>query len=630
MKKNLVKFAVLGIFVFASCTKGIDAIEPEPTPTPNPTPNPTLQEEINANVEKVFGVTFDKNHDWNSTISGNITINVNSSDVEKVQLLVYTEADVLNEFNEKETSMTVLNEADIKGQSSVTMYYDAPQNNLGLYVAFITKNDFILQKIEGNSVSYSKPAKTRTISTAYTLPTGTLKLGEPIASYANERGWIPGQMLYELSDYASQKMEVDDYDANYKEVFNKYAFSFFPNGRSHNNLPIVEGTGMYNETGYPLTTGTEPILISPVFKQDGGDQYGDEVLNSDLYYYYFKESDLNGKDKDATTAYLNSLPKYKLFPFATEYSGLTEKTIKKQYAYALIYWGDGIPDENTVGTYQFPEGYKIGFMVRAKTTHAEGNPKKPRKQGELYGDGRLNNFINNYSECNFKSSELGEDGPRQAWLRVNGKQIICFESGTDKDFNDIFLEIEGGISDMFYTPNLTANTYTYCFEDRDLGDYDLNDVVIKATRTGINEVTYYIVACGAYDELYIKNIKGKKIKDNIEIHKLFGKTTNEFINTDESLDKCEYITEKIIVNEDFSFLDDNTRPYIYNKTTDKNIYIAKVGEDPHAIMIPNDFKYPKERQCIKGVYADFNSWGQNPITKTEWYTNPTEGTYYNK
>ena len=90
----------------------------------------------------------------------------------------------------------------------------------------------------------------------------------------------------------------------------------------------------------------------------------------------------------------------------------------------FVYWGDGIPDENTVGSYQFPEGYRIGFMVRAKTT-AEGG----KKQGELYGDGRLNNYINNYG--NFKSSKLGTDGPRSCWMTVNGKMLLCFESGTD-------------------------------------------------------------------------------------------------------------------------------------------------------------------------------------------------------
>ena len=628
MKKNLVLFAAFGILAFTSCVKGFDEVAPEPTPEPTPTTPTTSDEDIKANVEKVFGVTFDANHDWNTTTSGSVTINVNSADVEKVQLILYSETDVVNEFNEKETSMTVLNEADVKNKSSVTLYYDAPKSNLGLYAAFITKNDFILQPVEGNSVSYSKPAKTRAISTAYTLPSVPLTLGEPIPSYANERGWIDGQMLYGLNDYTSQRMEATDYDDTFKKALYNFAFSFYPQ-KPANNLPVVEGTGLYNATGYPLTTGDGPVLISAVYKRDGGDKWGDEVLNSDLYYYYFKEENL-GSDP---VAYLNSLPKYKAFPLAAEYTGLTEgtswdKTYKK-YTYALINWGDGIPNEKTVGSYTFDPGYKIGFMVRAKCEHKEGNPSKPRKQGELYGDGRLNNFINNYSECNFKSSELGEDGPRMAWLRVNGRQFICFESGTDKDFNDIFFEIEGGISQMDFTPALDATTYTYCFEDRDLGDYDLNDVVIKGSRSG-NKVTWSIVACGAKDELYVRNIKAGKIQDGKEIHSLFGKTREDFINTDESLEKCEYVSTTVTVNDNFSFLDDNTRPYIYNKTTGKNIYIAKAGEDPHAIMIPNDFKYPKERECIKGVYNQFNNWGQNPINSTNWYTNPIEGKYFNK
>ena len=625
MKKNLVLFAAFALMTFTSCVKGFDEVAPEPTPEPTPTTPTTSAEDIQANVQKVFGVTFDANHDWNTTTSGSVTINVNSADVEKVQLILYSETDIVNEFNEKETSMTVLNEADVKNKSSVTLYYDAPKSNLGLYAAFITKNEFILQPVEGNSVSYSKPSKTRAITRADlpSIPEGGLKIGDSIPSYANERGWIDGQMLYGLNDYTSQRMEATDYDNAFKTTFFKFAFSFYPQ-KPANNLPVVEGTGLYNATGYPLTTGDGPVLVSAIYKRDGGDKYGDEVLNSDLYYYYFKEENL-GSDP---VAYLNSLPKYKAFPLATEYTGLTEglkeENVLKKYTYALINWGDGIPNENTVGSYTFPAGYKIGFMVRAKATTENG-----KKQGELYGDGRLNNKINTYDKCNFKTSALGEDGPRMAWLRVNGRQYIGFESGTDKDFNDIFFEIEGGVSQMDFTPALDATTYTYCFEDRDLGDYDMNDVVIKGSRSG-NQVTWSIVACGAKDELYVRNIKAGKIQDGKEIHSLFGKTREDFINTDESLEKCEYVSTTVTVNANFSFLDDNTRPYIYNQTTDKKIYISKVGEDPHAIMIPNDFKYPKERECIKGVYSQFNSWGQNPITSTDWYTNPVEGKYYSK
>ena len=61
--KKLTTFAAIGLLVLASCSKWTDWYQPEPGIT---------QEDINANVQKVFGVTFDPNHDWNSTVSGEV------------------------------------------------------------------------------------------------------------------------------------------------------------------------------------------------------------------------------------------------------------------------------------------------------------------------------------------------------------------------------------------------------------------------------------------------------------------------------------------------------------------------------------------------------------------------------
>jgi LruC domain-containing protein len=77
-------------------------------------------------------------------------------------------------------------------------------------------------------------------------------------------------------------------------------------------------------------------------------------------------------------------------------------------------------------------------------------------------------------------------------------------------------------------------------------------------------------------------------------------------------------------------LDDATMPYIFDKTTNYNVYISRVGQDPHGIMIPNDFKYPLEKVCIKDAYAEFNNWGVNQVTSTDWYTKPTSGKVYEK
>ena len=570
-----------------------------------------VKEQITGNVKSVFGTTFDSEHDWCTTSSGEITVNKIPSNIKTVKLFAYiTEED-------GETSILSLNESEMNGESEVKLVYDAPANNLGLYLAFISNDNITVMEANGDVVSYNSGEKagTRTITTEYILPSVTPTIGTIEDSYAAQRGWINGEKLYSASDYSSQKINVADYSDDFKKVFRTVIFSYFKNGRNYNNLPLVIESGLYNDNCYPITTGDEPILVTPVYKSDKAKQYGNEVYNSDLYYYYFKEDNV-GSDPQA---YFESLPKYKAIPFNECFGETEDDVIKKHGAYALIYWGDGTPTEGTVGSYQFPKGYKIGFMVRAKTDFVENG--KPRKQGELYGDGRLNNIINNYSECNFKSSKLGTDGPRCAWITVNGKMLLCFESGTDKDFNDIILEVEGGVEEIINIPDFESNIYTFCFEDTKLGDYDMNDIVIKAERLSSTQVKYSIVACGAYDQLKVMGINGSIINENAEVHKLFG-VNGGYINTEKA--NAVPIVDVVNVDSKFSFLNEDTQPYIYDMTTGETIRLSRKGEDPHGIMIPYDFKYPKEKICIKDAYEKFNNWGENRVTSTDWYVYPTE------
>ena len=261
-------------------------------------------------------------------------------------------------------------------------------------------------------------------------------------------------------------------------------------------------------------------------------------------------------------------------------------------------------------------------MVRAKTTS-----EAPKKQGELYFDGRLNTKINAWP--NFSSSQLGATDPRATWFKLNNRLLQLWESGTDEDFNDIILEIEGGVEDIDIIPEFEYNTYTFCFEDREIGDYDLNDVVVKATRKSPTQVEYSIVACGAYDKLYVRNINEGVITDDAEIHSLFGVGQNTFINTESGAKYYEPITVTKTVDASFSFLDESTQPYLFDETTGKQVKLAKKGEDPHGIMIPYaDFKYPLEKICIKDAYTEFNNWGQNPVNSTDWYTKPTNRMVY--
>ena len=613
--------AVIGLVLLSSCVKGVEGMEPEPTPTPEPTG--VNDEEIKANVEKVFGTTFSPNHDWNSTTNGTVTLKFNSS-VKKVAVLA--SLSLTSHGDGIANSMKVLNQVETNNQTSVSLSYDAPSANQALYAAFYTASGCVFKKIESNTVIMDQaPAKARTRSETevYRMPEGDFAIGKIEESWAAQRGWIPGEKLYMLADddYARLKMDAPAYSDEYMQLFRNIIFSYLPNGRNNNNLSKVMALGYTDDNAYRVTTGTAPIIISPVYKCDGSPNWGREVYNSDLYYYYFKPEALeNATDP---VEFLQNLPKYKLIPFNTHFGPNEDNELRKNDAFAALYFGDGTPEIGTKGSFTFPAGYKIGFMVRAKTD-SEGS----KKQGELYFDGRLNTKINAWP--NFSSSKLGATDPRATWFKLNNRLLQLWESGTDEDFNDIILEIEGGVEDVDIIPEFEYNTYTFCFEDTQKGDYDLNDIVIKAKRINETTVEYSIVACGAYDELNVRNINADVIQDNVEIHSLFGKAPKQTINTDNNAEKLSPITVRKTVSKSFSFLDAENQPYIYDVTTKLTVKLATKGQDPHGIMIPFEFKYPTERTCIKDAYTEFNKWGQNPVNSTNWYTKPVDGKVYSK
>lgn len=600
-----------------------------------PNPNQNGKDDVKNNVENVFGVTFDANHDWCTTASGKVTISGIPSGTTKVELYALVAKDVKDDENQDAvvTSLLKLNEDDAISGSQITLVYDAPSLNKGIYAA-IEYNGERLMKLVNNGVANfanSHHAAARRAPSAESF--ASMVLTEEVESYASQRGWLPGQMLYSMSDEAYQnwKTSAEGYSPEYTQLFRDIIFSHFKNGRQYNNLPLIWESQYVNDRVYPVTTGASAIVVSPVYKCDKAQTYGNEVWNSDLYYYYFKDEDLNNYVNNGgdTADFLNALPKFKAIPFNQHFGETEDDNIEKRASYTLIYWGDGTPEVGTTTGQPFPAGYKIGFMVRAKTDYKEKDGKA-RKQGELYGDGRLNNEINKYSECNFKSSNLGTDGPRAGWINVEDRLFLCFESGTDADFNDIILEVEGGIEKICFYPEYERDFYTFCFEDRELGDYDMNDIVIKATRINKTTVEYSIVACGAHDKLQIRNINGTTIRDDKEVHSLFGVSTNTFINTVKGAQTYPAVTEVVTVDKDFSFLDEDTQPYIYNMSEGKIIKLSKKGEDPHGIMIPYDFKYPIEQKCIKDAYSRFNEWGQTRVNSTDWYKYYTPGTVYNE
>ena len=309
--------------------------------------------------------------------------------------------------------------------------------------------------------------------------------------------------------------------------------------------------------------------------------------------------------KSNTGSYLQT----RLWSFE-EYTGSSATAIT-DFELPVQYFPNIYPAKSEKASAIIPAGYRIGFLIRKDNTDD--------KSGCLYGYGELNKEINTFGQFNSALTKYGmkEDDPRMAMFTANGKTYLCFEEGADTQYSDVIVELGGGIQSFYETPDVFGQVYTYCFEDRDEGDYDMNDIVIKATRIDLTHVEYSLEACGGTDEVYLHNIHGDKLNEKTEVHALFNQSRTPINVIGET--RIEPVIEIITVDPSFSLSDPDTQPYIYNASTGKEIHLAQQGQDPHAIMISDDFQYPQENVCIKEAYPAFVAWCQDRTQSTNWY-----------
>lgn len=177
--------------------------------------------------------------------------------------------------------------------------------------------------------------------------------------------------------------------------------------------------------------------------------------------------------------------------------------------------------------------------------------------------------------------------------------------------------------------------WTYAFEDTPLGDYDMNDVVIRVNENEEDPTRLDVTLCctgAVYNlEVYLDDQvlfagSGK------EVHAVFGAKSGTFINTVNDDEKIDYITETIVKPAGFSF---ETADF-WIKTPYMQVHIAKQGEDPHGIVVPGNWRWPREFHCIKDAYPNFIEFAKDASTEDEtirkWYetssTNPVEEHIY--
>lgn len=284
-----------------------------------------------------------------------------------------------------------------------------------------------------------------------------------------------------------------------------------------------------------------------------------------------------------------------------------------------------------------PAGYHVGFMVRkdggAKVGNKDGKGDDNLK-GCVYGYGALNTEINTYG--NFKNSVknygMELNSPRIATFTANNTLYLCFEEGTDAQYSDIIVEVgspgETGV-DMSNEDlvNVEYMSYMMCFEDSPKADYDLNDVVLRFQRLDDTHVEVKVLACGAYDELYLRGLEGQVINSNTEIHAMLKAEPQTFVNTEEN--KHSDIAYDIFpITKDTHIWQFMQQVSVFDKTTGIDIKLSEEGDSPCAIIVPGYINYPMEKVRITEAYPDFKAWANNATEKRDWYKNVEEKKVY--
>ena len=574
-----------------------------------------------------------------------------------------TESPILNE------NAKVLAEANVKNGESVTLSYDAPNVYSQLMAACVNKNGVYYQKVfnigETNvrftSNTSSQVARRASADDAPSFT--TLKLKKPRQSFNAQRTAHSSESAYRFwkdSKWENEQMwdlaDKQTFDNDWKldemtnrghifrdingfadgeqatveaivnSALNKYDKSGW-NGK-RNNLNSVRNSEYFKKNAnHIITNGKSPVTLIPI------QAYNDEFKQDHIYYYYFKDEDIPAGMSEED--YIKQLPKFKAIQ-VERVQTTQEKNAGAFYRrqeFLLPFFKNAPQEGNNEASAIFPAGYKIGFLNQKYSGDYKDESYKSTTSGCVYGNGLLNYEVNHFGQ--FLSAmdkskggkiEGGMDftDPRIAMFTANNKTYMCFEEGSDCNFSDLVIEICGGFDEQNETPEPEAEAYTMCFEDRpNQADYDLNDVVIRCIRKSKTQLLLSLVACGGNDDVMIQGAEGWN-HNGKEVHAIFnasgaGKDGNRFINTMSGGTRLEAVSALVTVPEGVTIPQYLKKIYIENKTMGKTIKIAQKGEPPFAIIVPLDFSYPMERQCITQAYKNFVQWAQNVNASEDWY-----------
>lgn len=231
----------------------------------------------------------------------------------------------------------------------------------------------------------------------------------------------------------------------------------------------------------------------------------------------------------------------------------------------------------------------------------------------------------------------------------NGGAVLVSKGGADLtlDAAEGFVAGQSGCTPGYNgTPIIIPQDklpYSYAFEDSRNCDYDMNDVVIKATEDD-EYIILKLVAAGAtldlnlrlynYDEYspnnnyYGTSYITLDYNDKTEVHEMMGVDKGYMINTNADngwganatpieirVSKSEYNDYRALRLAVYVPAQKGKAAY--------EMRLSGSGTAPYGVIIPEDWKWPREWVNVKTAYSQFEGFAEAAGTNEEWYKTPT-------
>ena len=610
------------VALFSSCSKEKDLFDIN-----------AVESQRMQNAEKELGVTIDPNQTWIMTETRTVNVESLPSDMEAKYVLVM-DANPL-----KDKSAEVL---AVVNASNKTISFEAPKGLTTLFAVCVDEvGDVRVRELDASKsvVSFVQDADYQVVSATASARRNRAPENRSIDNLVWQN--TVHSDLFASDGWEDQWAYVErgDADVHFDDITNyiDIVLGYLPEGGLNFRDTLNKAEMVRNNYYAVVGEGGGEVTLTALYRNTINP-------NSRFGYYYFEPGDEQSGKRNIKTV--------RKFVFEDEipmnYHNVKRDDIAKSQtvpAYKLVYYDkDGNP------SYHFPEGTEIGLFINVDPRYAKGMDKA----FNWYNEGTTNNVLSAF----FKNQDVlpswaksynvsWETFSHTVMFERGGTKFVCFEDWVqDFDMNDIVLMIDGNIEDVPVAPtgsckeDIRFYRFSYGFEDTYLGDYDMNDVVLRVWRQSLskNSLQIELAACGANDEIYMfyTRLDGDTMAlfEGKEAHQLFveaGNAPSQFYNTETiNAPLLPLMTLPMTVKEFEDFNYNKADFFIYNATKDLTIHIPAAmgvkGSAPYGICTPQKaWKWPKERTAITKAYNPyFAPFAANQDANVDWYLFPVE------